>query len=56
MNYPANSVAFIDDPRAMEAKLKAVTGVVDTGLFIDMADEVIIADEQENVRTLRKRG
>jgi ribose 5-phosphate isomerase A len=55
-HYILDCTFFIDDPRATEARLKEVTGVVDTGLFIDIADEVIIADEKENVRTLRKKG
>ena len=33
--------AAIDDPAALHARLKAVTGVVETGLFIGMATRVI---------------
>ena len=33
----------IDDPAAMDRELKAVTGVVDHGLFINMATKIIIA-------------
>ena len=33
----------IKDPRAMATELKAVCGVVDHGLFCDMASAVIIA-------------
>lgn len=33
----------IEDPRALHKKLKLLLGVVETGLFIDMTDKVILA-------------
>lgn len=33
----------IDDPRALHNELKLLLGVVETGLFIDMTDKVILA-------------
>jgi len=35
--------APIDDPEAMEKQLKAMTGVVDSGIFANVADVVIVA-------------
>ncbi|HHH31526.1 MAG TPA: ribose-5-phosphate isomerase RpiA [Polyangiaceae bacterium] len=32
----------LDDARAVDAAIRAIPGVVDTGLFLDMADEVLI--------------
>jgi ribose 5-phosphate isomerase A len=37
-------VSAIRDPRALEDELKAIPGVVGTGLFIDMAHVVVIQD------------
>ncbi len=41
----------IADPRELEAELLAIHGVVDAGLFVDLADDVIIAGA-DGVRTL----
>jgi ribose 5-phosphate isomerase A len=41
----------IADPRALDAALREIHGVVATGLFVDIADEVLVADG-ERVRTL----
>ena len=43
----------IDDPHALEQQLQSRAGVVDTGLFLGMADEVLIAAEQ-GVRVVRR--
>ena len=32
----------IPDPHALNAQMRAITGVVETGLFLDMADEVLV--------------
>jgi ribose 5-phosphate isomerase A len=37
-------VSAIRDPRALDEELKAIPGVVGTGLFIDMAHVVVIQD------------
>lgn len=38
---------------ALEEKLKAITGVIESGLFLTQADEVLIADEQQVVSHLK---
>jgi len=45
----------IDDPIGTEAAVNNVPGVVDNGLFIGMADKVIVASE-EGVRILEKNS
>jgi ribose 5-phosphate isomerase A len=42
----------IADPRAMERELKAVTGVVDVGLFIGLAHTVVVAKSDGSVEVL----
>jgi ribose 5-phosphate isomerase A len=37
----------IDGPRQLEAALRAIPGVVDTGLFLGMADQVLVGGDQE---------
>ncbi|HSE91964.1 MAG TPA: ribose-5-phosphate isomerase RpiA [Methylomirabilota bacterium] len=34
----------IDDPRALERAIRAIPGVIDTGLFLDVADTVLVWD------------
>jgi ribose 5-phosphate isomerase A len=41
------------DPAAVAADIKAITGVVDHGLFIGMATEAIIGSPDDSVRVLR---
>lgn len=43
----------ITDPKQMDRDLKGVTGVVDHGIFIDMATMVIIAEET-GIKVMRK--
>lgn len=43
----------IRDPAALDQQLKSIPGVVEHGLFIDMADVVLVA-EGEQVRELRR--
>ncbi len=45
----------IAEPAALEERLLYRAGVVDTGLFLGMADEVVVADP-EGTRTLRRGG
>ena len=45
----------IPDPPALEAQLKAITGVVETGLFIAMA-EMVCLGEGETVRQVLPQG
>ena len=44
----------IADAAAMAAALRAPAGVVETGLFVDMATAVVVAGE--NVRVLNRRS
>jgi ribose 5-phosphate isomerase A len=41
--FHANGSTQIPDPAALDRALHAIPGIVETGLFIDMADEVLIA-------------
>jgi len=43
----------IDDPRAVEMKLKSITGVVDSGIFSNVAAQVIVA-EGSSIRKLSR--
>ena len=43
----------IPDPAALEQQLRAITGVTVTGLFVGMAEAVVLADG-ERVETLRR--
>jgi ribose 5-phosphate isomerase A len=44
---------IIDDPYALSAQLKNRAGIVEHGLFLDLASEVIIATE-DGIRSLRR--
>ncbi len=45
----------LPDPRAAEAAVRAIPGVVGTGLFLGMADIVLIGDEQFNLVAEKQR-
>ncbi len=46
-NYIADlDLPIIDDPQALQTRLKSIAGVVETGLFIGMAHTIIIGSEQ----------
>ncbi|MCI4671572.1 MAG: ribose-5-phosphate isomerase RpiA [Bacteroidia bacterium] len=47
-------VGEIHDPASLHEELKSMLGVVETGLFIDMASEVIMADNEGNVQIFSK--
>jgi ribose 5-phosphate isomerase A len=47
------AVAPIDDPAALDAAIRRVPGVVDTGIFLEMADLVLVG-EVGAVRELRR--
>jgi ribose 5-phosphate isomerase A len=47
--------AGIDDPGALDRKLASRAGIVESGLFLGMADTVIVADENA-FRTMRRGG
>ena len=44
--------APIDDPASIDAAVRAIPGVVDLGIFLDMADLALVADP-EGVREMR---
>lgn len=46
-------VAPIVDPRALDLTIRSIPGIVDTGLFLGMADVVLIGDA-DGVRELRR--
>jgi ribose 5-phosphate isomerase A len=45
----------LEDPAAFAAALKAITGVVDHGLFLGMAERALVVDEDGAVREVRPR-
>ena len=38
------AIGPIEDPHALERTIRAIPGVIDTGLFLDVADTVLVAD------------
>jgi ribose 5-phosphate isomerase A len=46
----------IQDPAALEARIRAIPGVVGTGLFLGMADVVLVGDDQFQLKEERRRG
>jgi len=47
-------VGPIDDPAGLERAIRAIPGVIDTGLFLGTADTVVVA-EGDSVRELVRR-
>lgn len=45
----------IDFPSDLHDQINRITGVLDNGLFIDMADCVILASEEGTIRTLNRK-
>ncbi len=46
-NYVADcSFGLLRDPAELHCRIKEITGVVDTGLFVGLADEVVIGGER----------
>jgi ribose 5-phosphate isomerase A len=45
----------IPSPSGLHEKINSITGVVDNGLFIDMADLVIAGNDSGNVRILQRK-
>jgi len=46
----------IDDPHRLEHQLKAISGIVETGLFIDMAHAVYVGKRDGSVQILERRS
>ncbi len=46
--------AALADPAGLERSILAIPGVVDTGLFLGMADTVLIQDDDGSTRVLRR--
>ncbi len=44
----------IDDPQALDGALRALHGVVATGLFVGLASTVLVADDDGSVQTLKR--
>lgn len=44
----------IPDPRALESRLAAIPGVVESGLFVDLAHVLVIGDEDGSCEVRRK--
>jgi len=45
----------IDSPQSLEAEINMLPGVVDNGLFVGLADKVIVASK-DGIRTMERRG
>jgi ribose 5-phosphate isomerase A len=51
------AIGPLDDPAALDRDIRAIPGVVDTGLFLDMAHVVLIGDRKDfRLIEERKRG
>jgi len=50
------AVAPLDDPRAFDARVRAIPGVVDTGLFLDMAGLVLVGEPGKVLVLKRERS
>ena len=48
-------IAALSDPAGLERAILALPGVVDTGLFLGMADVVIVGDDGGSARVLRRQ-
>jgi ribose 5-phosphate isomerase A len=49
------AVGAIADPAGLEASLRAIPGVVGTGLFLGLADTVLVGDETEGFRLVAEK-
>jgi ribose 5-phosphate isomerase A len=49
------AVGAIADPARLEANLRAIPGVVGTGLFLGLADTVLIGDETDGFRLVAEK-
>lgn len=45
----------ISDPQTLERQLKSIPGIIETGLFIDMAHSVYVARKDGSVQVLERR-
>jgi ribose 5-phosphate isomerase A len=45
---------IIEDPYQVEQQLKSIPGLVETGLFLDLADEVILGTGKDQVTILKR--
>lgn len=48
-------VAGIDDPEKLESQILSIPGVVGTGLFIGMADVVLVGDQENGFRFVEEQ-
>jgi ribose 5-phosphate isomerase A len=49
------AIARITNPARLDRELIAIPGVVDTGLFVGMADMALVADPSGRIRRLKRR-
>ena len=49
------AVGPIGDPAGLERAIRAIAGVIDTGLFLGTADRVVVADGDTIRELVRKR-
>ncbi len=47
-------MGVIDNPYEVEAQLNTIPGILETGLFLNLADTVIIGLKNNKVKTLTK--
>jgi ribose 5-phosphate isomerase A len=50
------AVGPIEDPAALEQAIRAIPGVIDTGLFLGTADTVVVAEGNEVRELVRRRS
>ncbi|PYM72374.1 MAG: ribose 5-phosphate isomerase A, partial [Candidatus Rokuibacteriota bacterium] len=50
------AVGPIEDPAALEQAIRAIPGVIDTGLFLGTADTVVVADGNSVRELVRRRS
>ncbi|MHA1132045.1 MAG: ribose-5-phosphate isomerase A [Candidatus Helarchaeota archaeon] len=46
-------IVNIDNPKLLELKLNGIPGVIENGLFIDMADIVYIGTKSKSIELVR---
>ncbi len=49
-------LGVMEDPYEVEAELRAIPGLLETGLFLDLADEAIVGLKNGRVKHLRPRA
>jgi len=47
---------LIDDPASLERRLKSIPGIIETGLFVDMAHSVYVGKKDGTVQALERKS